>query len=107
VRGRRGAVAAPGTVLLRGIVERGRSCRAAGRTGSGKTTVLSALLELVPATERIVIVEDSDELRPDHPHVVGLVARPANVEGAGAVGLRDLVRQALRMRPDRDRKSVG
>ena len=51
--------------------------------------------------ERIVLVEDSAELRPDHPHVVGLEARPANVEGAGAIGLRDLVRHALRMRPDR------
>ncbi len=98
---RRGAVAAPVAALLRELVDRRRSFLVTGGTGSGKTTVLSALLELVPATERIVIVEDSDELRPDHPHVVGLVARPANVEGAGAVGLRDLVRQALRMRPDR------
>ena len=72
-----------------------------GGTGSGKTTLLSALLGAVDPTERIVVVEDATELRPDHPHVVGLEARPANLEGAGAVPLRDLVRQALRMRPDR------
>jgi len=72
-----------------------------GGTGSGKTTLLSALLSEVAPTERIVIVEDATELRPDHPHVVGLEARPANAEGAGQVTVRDLVRQALRMRPDR------
>lgn len=72
-----------------------------GGTGSGKTTLLAALLSVCGATERLVIVEDATELRPDHPHVVGLEARPANVEGAGLVTLRDLVRQALRMRPDR------
>jgi pilus assembly protein CpaF len=72
-----------------------------GGTGSGKTTLLSALLSDVAPTERIVVVEDATELRPDHPHVVGLEARPANAEGAGQVTVRDLVRQALRMRPDR------
>jgi pilus assembly protein CpaF len=72
-----------------------------GGTGCGKTTLLSALLSLVPRDERIVMVEDSAELDPRHPHVVRLEARPANVEGAGAVTLRDLVRHALRMRPDR------
>ncbi|MEU5562733.1 TadA family conjugal transfer-associated ATPase [Micromonospora musae] len=72
-----------------------------GGTGSGKTTLLNTLLGLVPATERIVLVEDAAELRPRHPHVVGLQARTANVEGTGVVGLADLVRQALRMRPDR------
>ena len=72
-----------------------------GGTGSGKTTLLSALLGAVDPAERIVVVEDATELRPDHPHVVGLEARPANLEGTGAVALRDLVRQALRMRPDR------
>lgn len=72
-----------------------------GGTGSGKTTLLSALLAQVAPAERIVIVEDATELRPDHPHVVGLEARPANAEGAGQVTVRDLVRQALRMRPDR------
>jgi pilus assembly protein CpaF len=72
-----------------------------GGTGSGKTTVLSALLGLVDPGERIVIAEDTMELRPDHPHVVNLESRPANVEGTGAVSLQALVRQALRMRPDR------
>ncbi|GIG58814.1 hypothetical protein Lfu02_31860 [Longispora fulva] len=72
-----------------------------GSTGSGKTTVLNALLGEVSPAERVVIVEDSAELRPAHRHVVALEARTPNVEGAGAVTLRDLVRQALRMRPDR------
>ncbi len=72
-----------------------------GGTGSGKTTLLSTLLGLVPGRERIVIVEDASELRPAHPHVVRLQARQSNVEGVGAITLRDLVRQALRMRPDR------
>jgi pilus assembly protein CpaF len=66
-----------------------------------KTTLLSTLLGLVDPTERLVLAEDSGELRPEHPHVVRLEARPPNVEGAGEVTLRDLVRQALRMRPDR------
>jgi pilus assembly protein CpaF len=72
-----------------------------GGTGSGKTTLLSALLSMVPRDERIVMVEDAAELDPRHPHVVRLEARPSNVEGAGAITLRDLVRHALRMRPDR------
>lgn len=72
-----------------------------GGTGTGKTTLLSAMLGAVDPGERIVVVEDAAELRPAHPQVIGLEARPANVEGAGAVVLRDLVRQALRMRPDR------
>lgn len=72
-----------------------------GGTGSGKTTMLAALLGEVAAQERIVTVEDAAELAVRHPHVVSLVGRPPNVEGAGEVTLRDLVRQALRMRPDR------
>ena len=63
--------------------------------------MLNALLSLVPPEQRLVIAEDTAELRPDHPHVVCLEARPPNVEGSGAVDLRTLVRQALRMRPDR------
>jgi len=86
---------------LRRLVDSRLSFVVTGGTGSGKTTLLTALLALVPADERIVVVEDSTELRPRHPHVVGLEARPANVEGAGQVSVRDLVRQALRMRPDR------
>ncbi|MGH8825623.1 MAG: TadA family conjugal transfer-associated ATPase [Jiangellaceae bacterium] len=72
-----------------------------GGTGSGKTSVLGALLGLADPGERLVLVEDSGELRPAHPHVVRLEARLPNVDGAGRVGLDDLVRQALRMRPDR------
>ena len=72
-----------------------------GATGSGKTTLLGALLTEVPADERIIIVEDTRELRPAHGHVVSLQARAGNSEGSGAVSLADLVRQALRMRPDR------
>ncbi len=72
-----------------------------GGTGSGKTTLLATMLGLVPTPERIVVVEDATELRPAHPHCVALQSRPSNVEGAGTVTLRDLVRQALRMRPDR------
>jgi pilus assembly protein CpaF len=72
-----------------------------GGTGCGKTTLLATLLSLVTVDERIVIVEDSAELRPRHPHVVSMEARPANVEGRGEITMRTLVRQALRMRPDR------
>jgi pilus assembly protein CpaF len=87
--------------LLSGLVRARRAFLISGGTGSGKTTLLGALIALVPPDERIVIAEDSRELRPDHPHCVRLEGRPANAEGAGAVTLTDLVRQALRMRPDR------
>lgn len=72
-----------------------------GGTGAGKTTLLAALLASVPANQRIVVVEDSAELTPAHPHLVGLQSRSGNVEGAGEISLEVLVRQALRMRPDR------
>ena len=87
--------------LLRAMVRSRLALLISGGTGSGKTTLLSALLGVVPERERIVIVEDSTELSPAHPHVVRLQSRLANVEGSGAVSSRDLVRQALRMRPDR------
>ncbi|GHD67876.1 TadA family conjugal transfer-associated ATPase [Streptomyces goshikiensis] len=90
-----------GQKLLRAMVEARLSFLVSGGTGTGKTTLLSALLGLVGPAERIVLAEDSAELRPDHPHVVRLETRPANQEGAGLVTLADLVRQALRMRPDR------
>jgi pilus assembly protein CpaF len=96
-----GAVCEEGADLLRRIVERRLALLVSGGTGSGKTTLLAALLSIADPHDRLVIVEDASELRPDHPHVVGLEARPANVEGAGAVPLQVLVRQALRMRPDR------
>lgn len=98
---RLGAVDAAGWNLLRAIVDARLAFLIAGGTASGKTTLLSALIGCVPRHERVVCVEDAEELRPDHPHVVRLVARPPNIEGAGEVVLRDLVRQALRMRPDR------
>ena len=97
----RGAVSATVAPLLVAIVTARLAYLVTGGTGSGKTTLLSTLLGLVPPTERIVLVEDAAELRPVHPHVVALQGRTANVEGAGEVGLTDLVRQALRMRPDR------
>ena len=96
-----GAIDEAMAASLEGLVRRRASFLVSGATGSGKTTVLAAMLGLVPAQERIVIVEDSYELRPAHPHCVHLQSRVANIEGAGAVTMRDLVRQSLRMRPDR------
>jgi pilus assembly protein CpaF len=96
-----GTVPPGGDRVLRALVGARVSYLISGGTGSGKTTLLSTLLGLVGERERIVLAEDSAELRPDHPHVVRLEARPPNQEGAGRVTLRDLVRQALRMRPDR------
>ncbi|WP_138900609.1 TadA family conjugal transfer-associated ATPase [Streptomyces albidochromogenes] len=96
-----GTVPPGGEAVLRALVEARLSYLVSGGTGTGKTTLLSTLLGLVGERERIVLAEDSAELRPDHPHVVRLESRPPNQEGAGQVTLRDLVRQALRMRPDR------
>lgn len=87
--------------VLRAIVARRRAYLISGGTGSGKTTLLSAMLSLVPASERLVICEDSRELAPEHPHCIRLESRRSNAEGAGAIDLTVLVRQALRMRPDR------
>jgi pilus assembly protein CpaF len=87
--------------IVTAVVRAGLAYLVSGGTGSGKTTLLATMLGLVPARERIVIVEDATELNPAHPHVVALQSRPSNVEGSGEVTLRDLVRQALRMRPDR------
>ncbi|WP_412540874.1 TadA family conjugal transfer-associated ATPase [Longispora sp. K20-0274] len=94
-------VPADEAALLGAIVAARLAFVVTGSTGSGKTTVLNALLGEVSPAERIVVVEDSAELRPAHPHVLSLESRTPNVEGTGAVTLRDLVRQALRMRPDR------
>ncbi|NED82701.1 TadA family conjugal transfer-associated ATPase [Streptomyces sp. SID11233] len=96
-----GTVPPGGDRVLRALVEARVSYLISGGTGAGKTTLLASLLGVVGERERIVLAEDSAELRPDHPHVVRLESRPANQEGAGLVTLRDLVRQALRMRPDR------
>lgn len=96
-----GSLPPDGQDLLLRIVESRTAFLISGGTGTGKTTLLSALLSLVPEADRLLLVEDAGELDPAHPHVVRLEARPPNVEGAGEVTLRDLVRQALRMRPDR------
>ncbi|WP_066300910.1 CpaF family protein [Bacillus sp. FJAT-29937] len=72
-----------------------------GGTGSGKTTLLNALAQAIPNGERVITIEDSAELKLDRPNVVGMEARPPNVEGSGEISIRQLVRNALRMRPDR------
>jgi pilus assembly protein CpaF len=87
--------------LLRAIVAARLAFVVTGGTGTGKTTLLGALLGSVGERERLLLIEDAPELVVDHPHVVRLITRPANIEGAGEVGQRELVRQALRMRPDR------
>ncbi|GEK79518.1 TadA family conjugal transfer-associated ATPase [Agrococcus baldri] len=86
---------------VRALVERRANVLVTGAGGSGKTTLLGAMLSAAAAAERIVTIEDVAELRIHHPHVVALEARQANAEGAGAIGLEQLVREALRMRPDR------
>ncbi|KAF0964124.1 MULTISPECIES: TadA family conjugal transfer-associated ATPase [unclassified Rhodococcus (in: high G+C Gram-positive bacteria)] len=96
-----GAVTAAAHDLLVKIVRARLAFLVTGGTGAGKTTLLAALLGAVDPAERIVCVEDAAELAPTHPHVVRLVARAPNVEGVGEVTVRDLVRQSLRMRPDR------
>jgi pilus assembly protein CpaF len=96
-----GTVDDEGAKLVRAIVEARRAFVVVGGTGSGKTTLLGAMLGCVSPKERIVCVEDAGELAPNHPQFVRLIARPPNIEGAGGVTVRDLVRQALRMRPDR------
>nr|WP_210481916.1 TadA family conjugal transfer-associated ATPase [Naasia sp. SYSU D00948] len=88
------------SVLIQAVRAR-RNILITGGAGTGKTTLLGALLAEVPPTERVVTIEDVAELRIDHPHVVALEARQPNSEGAGGVGLERLVREALRMRPDR------
>jgi pilus assembly protein CpaF len=101
------ALTATGTIapqpadLLDAIIRARLAFLISGGTGAGKTTLLAATLGAVPSGERIVCVEDAPELAPRHPHLVKLVARCANVEGVGEVTVRDLVKQALRMRPDR------
>jgi pilus assembly protein CpaF len=90
-----------GARLLRAVATARLSYLVAGGTGSGKTTLLGTLLGLVPADERIVVAEECAEVVVDHPHVARLQCRIANQENRGAVNLRTLVRQALRMRPDR------
>ncbi|TRW42761.1 TadA family conjugal transfer-associated ATPase [Georgenia yuyongxinii] len=96
-----GTVPAAAEAVLRGLVGARANVLVSGATGSGKTTLLASLLSLVGAGERIVCIEESAELRPAHPHVVHLQVRRANVQHVGEVPLSDLVRAAMRMRPDR------
>jgi pilus assembly protein CpaF len=96
-----GAIAPEAGELVADIIAARLAFLVCGGTGAGKTTLLAAMLGAVSAAERIVCVEDAAELAPRHPHLVKLVARCANVEGVGEVNVRQLVRQALRMRPDR------
>ncbi|KDA06139.1 pilus assembly protein CpaF [Microbacterium sp. CH12i] len=96
-----GAFDAPQQAWLEQLVAQRANVLITGGTGTGKTTLLAALLHAVPDTERIVTIEDVAELRPSHPHHVALEARQANLEGAGSITLARLVRESLRMRPDR------
>ncbi|WP_414151992.1 ATPase, T2SS/T4P/T4SS family, partial [Mycobacterium avium] len=96
-----GAIEPAAAALVADIIAARLAFLVSGGTGAGKTTLLAAMLGAVPPDERIVCVEDAAELAPPHPHLVKLVARCANVEGVGEVPVRQLVRQALRMRPDR------
>lgn len=93
----------PGAAFLRlsEAVARGEAVLIAGATGSGKTTLASDLLSFVSRAERIIALEDVPELRPVHPHFLALLSRASNADGFGEVSLRTLLRQALRMRPDR------
>ena len=97
----RGCVDEERAALLRALVAQRKTFLVVGGTGSGKTTLLSALLAEVDPAERILAIEDTLELTPAHPHVLNLGTRGANTEGAGEITIADLVRQALRMRPDR------
>lgn len=96
-----GGVGQQGLVVLTALVEQRANVLISGSTGSGKTTLLAAMLGHAPPSERIVVIEEAQELAPQHPHVVHLQARAANVQGAGGVDLASLVRAAMRMRPDR------
>lgn len=97
----RGALVPEALALVRRVVASRVAFLISGGTGTGKTSLLAAMLGTVPAEERLVVVEDSGELAPVHPHVVALEARTPNVDGGGALPMALLVRQALRMRPDR------
>ncbi|MCH9052750.1 MAG: CpaF family protein [Proteobacteria bacterium] len=87
--------------LLEAIIQAGLNVLISGGTGSGKTTLLNAVSRFIPDTERIITIEDAAELQLQQPHVVRLETRPPNLEGKGEIAQRDLVRNSLRMRPDR------
>jgi pilus assembly protein CpaF len=87
--------------FLEGAVKSRANIIVSGGTSSGKTTLLNVLSSFIPETERLITIEDAAELKIEHPHVVSLESRPPSIEGRGEVTARDLVRNALRMRPDR------
>jgi pilus assembly protein CpaF len=87
--------------VLTEMIKKKKSFVICGGTGSGKTTLLNSLLSDVEKSQRILIIEDSRELNPQHPHVVSLEGRPANIEGMGLITMKDLIKQSLRMRADR------
>lgn len=96
-----GTIDATIAAFLKNIVQNRMSIIISGGTGSGKTTTLNALGLCIPPGERLISIEDSAELRLEHPHLVALESRPPNIEGKGEIPIRMLVRNALRMRPDR------
>jgi pilus assembly protein CpaF len=96
-----GTVSTMTAAFLREAVEGRANIIVSGGTSSGKTTLLNALSSFIPRNERLVTIEDAAELRIHHPHVISLESRPPSIEGRGEVTVRDLVRNALRMRPDR------
>jgi pilus assembly protein CpaF len=96
-----GTLTQPVADVLRGVVAARLNVLISGGTGAGKTTLLNILSSFIPKDERIVTIEDSAELQLQQPHVVRLETRPPNIEGRGEVTQRDLVRNSLRMRPDR------
>jgi pilus assembly protein CpaF len=96
-----GSMTPSAAVFLRACVIDRKNILVSGGTGTGKTTMLNVLSSFIPHKERIVTIEDTTELQMHQDHVVTLEAKPANVEGAGAYTIRDLVKNALRMRPDR------
>ena len=83
------------------LIKENKSFVISGGTGSGKTTLLNSLLSSCDENQRILIIEDSRELNPQHPHVVSLESRPANIEGMGLITMKDLIKHSLRMRADR------
>lgn len=98
---KRGTITQQAVSFLEAVVRGKQNVLISGGTGSGKTTTLNVMSSFIPPDERIITIEDSAELKLEQPHVLRLEARPANIEGAGHISIRDLVKNALRMRPDR------
>jgi pilus assembly protein CpaF len=96
-----GSVSQPMVAFLELCVKQRKNMIVSGGTGSGKTTLLNVLSNFIPDGERIITIEDAAELRLNHSHLVSLESRPSNVEGRGAITIRELVKNSLRMRPDR------